>query len=186
MMTEINPKTSNLIWLDLEMTGLEPERDHIIEIGIVMTDKDLNVIAEAPSYAIYQQDDVLALMDAWNVKTHTKSGLVERVKNSQVTEVIAQAELIEFLMHYVPPGKSPMCGNSICQDRRFLARYMPKLHQYFHYRNLDVSTLKILAKHWAPDIAKGLRKESQHTVLQDIYDSIDELKYYREKLLKLP
>lgn len=184
-MADINPKPTNLIWLDLEMTGLDPEQDRIIEIAIVVTDKDLNIVAEAPVYAIHQPNDVLAKMDNWNVSQHTKSGLVERVKTSDVSEEMAQAEMIEFLMHHVPPMKSPMCGNSICQDRRFLAKYMPKLQQYFHYRNLDVSTLKILAKAWMPEVFNGHKKQSQHLALSDIYDSIDELKYYREHFLKV-
>ena len=186
MTNKINPKATNLVWLDLEMTGLDPDSDRIIELAVVVTDKELNVVAEAPVYAIHQPDEVLAGMDNWNVSQHTKSGLVERVKASKITEDIAQAEMIEFLMHHVPPMKSPMCGNTICQDRRFLARYMPKLQQYFHYRNLDVSTLKILAKHWAPSVFNGLKKQSRHLALSDVYDSIDEMKYYRENFIKLP
>ena len=178
----MSPNLDHLIWIDLEMTGLNPDRDHIIEIATVVTDSQLNTVAEGPVFAIHQPDSVLALMDEWNTKQHTKSGLVSRVKASHTTLEHAQAETIEFLMHHVPAGKSPMCGNSICQDRRFLFRWMPKLEQYFHYRNLDVSTVKMLAYHWSPNILKNIKnkKESRHLALQDIYDSIAELKYYQE------
>lgn len=181
------PNRDHLIWIDLEMTGLNPDHDHIIEIATVVTDSQLNTIAEGPVFAIHQPDSILEGMDAWNTKQHTKSGLVERVQASDITVKYAEAETIEFLMRYVPPGKSPICGNSICQDRRFLFRWMPKLEQYFHYRNLDVSTLKILAHHWLPAISKNVKnkKESQHLALQDIYDSIAELKYYKENFFKL-
>lgn len=180
----MNPKATNLIWLDLEMTGLDPSRDHIIEIATVVTNSDLAILAEGPVFAIHQPEEVLALMDKWNVKHHTKSGLVDRIKNSTTTLAEAEAATIEFLMHHVPPGKSPMCGNSICQDRRFLFRWMPKLEQYFHYRNLDVSTVKELAKRWMPNIVKGAKKNSKHIALEDIQDSIDELIYYREHFFR--
>jgi oligoribonuclease len=182
----IKPSSKNLIWIDLEMTGLNPGQDRIIEIATVVTDAQLNIVAEGPDYAIYQSDAILSLMDDWNVKQHTNSGLIDRVKASHVTEEQAQAETIEFLMNHVPPQKSPMCGNSICQDRRFLYQWMPKLEQYFHYRNLDVSSIKILAQHWAPSLYKGMKKKSQHLARLDIEDSIDELRYYREHFFKLP
>jgi oligoribonuclease len=178
------PNDTNLIWIDLEMTGVNPDQDRILEIATVITDSHLNVLAEGPELAIHQSESILSLMDDWNVKHHTASGLLERVRASHVTETEAQAQTIEFLMQYVPPRKSPICGNSICQDRRFLFRWMPKLEQYFHYRHLDVSTLKILAQLWAPQIYSGLTKESRHLAKDDVYDSINELKYYREHLLK--
>lgn len=175
---------NNLIWIDLEMTGLNPDQDRILEIATVITDSNLNVLAEGPELAIHQPETILDLMDDWNVKQHTASGLLERVRVSHVTETEAQTQTIEFLMQYVPAKKSPICGNSICQDRRFLFRWMPKLEQYFHYRHLDVSTLKILAQLWVPKIYNGLKKESRHLAKDDVYDSINELKYYREHLLK--
>lgn len=176
----MKPKRDNLIWIDLEMTGLNPDQDRVIEIATVVTDCHLNVIADGPVFAIYQPDTILATMDQWNTQQHGKSGLTDRVRASLVSEEEAQAETIEFLMHHVPPGKSPMCGNTICQDRRFLYRWMPKLEQYFHYRNLDVSTIKILANHWAPHLLQGLKKEARHLAREDIYDSIAELKHYKE------
>ncbi len=175
----MNPKRDNLIWIDLEMTGLNPDRDHIIEIATVVTDSQLNTVAEGPVFAIHQPDAILEAMDEWNTTQHGKTGLIERVKASHVTLEEAQAETIEFLMHHVPAGKSPMCGSSICQDRRFLFRYMPRLEQYFHYRNLDVSSVKILAQHWAPHLSQGIKKEARHIALGDIYDSIAELRYYK-------
>lgn len=181
----MKPSSKNLIWLDLEMTGLDPKVDRIIEIATIVTDRNLEILAEGPVFAIHQSDAVLNKMDDWNTKHHGKSGLIDRVKASKVTAKHAEAETIEFLMNYVPCGKSPMCGNTIYQDRRFLYKYMPKLEQYFHYRNLDVSTLKILAKNWRSDIMKGLTKQSQHIALEDIKDSIDELKYYREHFLNM-
>ncbi|HVV68336.1 MAG TPA: oligoribonuclease [Gammaproteobacteria bacterium] len=182
----MNPRRDHLIWIDLEMTGLNPDRDHIIEIATVVTDSQLNTVAEGPNFVIHQPDSVLETMDEWNTNQHTKSGLVAKIKASHVTVEQAQAETIEFLMHHVPPGKSPMCGSSICQDRRFLYRWMPKLEQYFHYRNLDVSSIKILAQHWFPQILQGVKKESRHLALGDIYDSIAELRYYKERFFLLP
>ena len=177
---------NNLIWIDLEMTGLDTQNDVIIEIATVVTDSELNTLAEGPVLAIHQSDEILNAMDDWNTKQHGSSGLTERVKNSTINEAEAERQTIEFLRQYVPANASPMCGNSICQDRRFLARCMPALENYFHYRNLDVSSLKELAKRWAPEVFKGFSKESSHLALDDIRDSIAELKYYREHLLKLP
>lgn len=174
--------SDNLIWIDLEMTGLNPDQDRIIEIATVVTDSKLNVLAEGPVFAINQPDELLAGMDNWNTKQHNSSGLVERVKKSTIYEAEAERKTLEFLRQYVPAGKSPICGNSICQDRRFLFRYMPELEKFFHYRLLDVSTIKELALRWAPRIYNGLQKESKHLALSDIYDSIEELKYYRNHL----
>ncbi len=174
-----------LVWIDLEMTGLNPDTDHIIEAAIVITDGDLNTIAEAPVLAVHQSDAVLDGMDNWNKNTHGKSGLIDRVKASTLTEADVEAQMIAFMKEYVPTRISPMCGNSICQDRRFLARWMPKFEDYFHYRNLDVSTLKELAKRWKPDMAKGVKKHGKHEALADIYESIEELKHYREHFIKL-
>jgi oligoribonuclease len=174
-----------LVWIDLEMTGLNPDTDRIIEAAIVVTDGDLNTIAEAPVLAVHQSDAVLDAMDNWNKSTHGKSGLIERVKASTLTEADVEAQMIAFMKEYVPTRISPMCGNSICQDRRFLARWMPKFEDYFHYRNLDVSTLKELAKRWKPDMAKGVKKHGKHEALADIYESIEELKHYREHFIKL-
>ncbi len=173
----------NLVWIDLEMTGLYPETDRIIEIAVVVTDPNLNHRTEGPVFAVHQSDAALDAMDAWNKGTHGKSGLIDRVKASTVDEASAEAQVIEFLKRYVPKSSSPMCGNSICQDRRFLANYMPKLEAFFHYRNLDVSTLKELAKRWKPEILAGFRKAQAHTALADIHESIEELAYYREHLL---
>jgi len=175
----------NLIWIDLEMTGLYPDTDRIIEIAVVVTDPQLTVRVEGPVFAIHQSDETLDKMDAWNKGTHGKSGLIDRVKASTTTEDEAVAQTIAFLKQYVPAGKSPMCGNSICQDRRFLANYMPKLEEFFHYRNLDVSTLKELAKRWKPGILAGFKKAQAHTAMADIHESIDELAYYREHFLSL-
>lgn len=177
-------RADNLIWIDLEMTGLHPDKDRIIEIATIVTDSKLNILAEGPVFAIHQADEILDNMDDWNTKQHNSSGLVQRIKESKITEAEAEAKTLEFLRQYVPAGKSPMCGNSICQDRRFLFRNMPQLESYFHYRLLDVSTLKILALHWAPRIYNGFQKESKHLALSDIRDSIEELKYYREQLFK--
>ena len=173
----------NLVWIDLEMTGLYPDTDRIIEIAVVVTDPNLNHRTEGPVFAVHQSDAALDAMDAWNKGTHGKSGLIERVKASTVDEASAEAQVIEFLKRYVLKSASPMCGNSICQDRRFLANYMPKLEAFFHYRNLDVSTLKELAKRWKPEILTGFKKAQAHTALADIHESIDELSYYREHLL---
>ena len=173
----------NLVWIDLEMTGLVPETDCIIEIAVVVTDPQLGRRVEGPVFAVHQSAAVLDAMDAWNKGTHGRSGLIERVKASLVDEAQAEAQVIEFLQRYVPKNASPMCGNSICQDRRFLARTMPRLEAFFHYRNLDVSTLKELAKRWKPDILAGFKKAQAHTALADIHESIDELAYYREHFL---
>ena len=176
---------NNLIWIDLEMTGLKPDTDRIIEIAVIVTSPDLSVRIEGPVFAVHQSDATLDGMDAWNKGTHGRSGLIDRVKASTVDEAAAQAATIEFLQRHVPAGKSPMCGNSICQDRRFLANYMPGLESFFHYRNLDVSTLKELARRWKPAILDGFKKAQAHTALADIEESIDELAYYREHFLAL-
>lgn len=178
-------KESNLIWIDLEMTGLNPDTDRIIEIATIVTDANLNILAEGPMLAIHQKDIVLNAMDEWNTRQHGQSGLVERVRQSKVNEADAEAQTIEFLSRFVDPRKSPMCGNSICQDRRFLYRTMPKLEAFFHYRNLDVSTVKELARRWRPEIMSGFNKESTHLALNDIRDSISELRYYREYFFRL-
>ena len=174
----------NLIWIDLEMTGLSPEKDRIIEIATVVTDKDLNILGEGPVYAISQTQAMLDGMDEWNTRQHGKSGLTGRVQNSTITEVEAEAKTIEFLSEFLDPRQSPMCGNSICQDRRFLAHYMPTLEAFFHYRNLDVSTLKELARRWNTKAFEGPVKSGQHLALADIHESIDELKHYRAHFLK--
>ncbi len=176
--------SNNLIWLDLEMTGLFPERDRIIEVAMVVTDAQLNVLAESPVLVVHQSDEVLAGMDAWNTSTHGKSGLTAKVRESTLDEAEVEKRMIEFISQYVPSGKSPMCGNSICQDRRFLYNYMPKLEGYFHYRNLDVSTPKELAKRWYPKVYDGFKKANKHEALADIYESIEELKYYRATLFR--
>ena len=179
------PNEFNLVWVDMEMTGLDPDTDRIIEIAVIVTDAQLNVVAEGPVFAIHQSDETLDKMDAWNKGTHGKSGLIDRVKASTVTEAEAEEALIAFLKQYVPANKSPMCGNSICQDRRFMARGMPKLEAFFHYRNLDVSTLKELCRRWKPELASGFKKHQKHTALADITESIEELKYYREHFIKV-
>ncbi len=179
------PSDQNLIWIDLEMTGLFPNTDRIIEIAVVVTDPTLAIRVEGPVFAIHQSDETLDKMDAWNKGTHGKSGLIDRVKASTISEEEAQTRVIDFLKAYVPANKSPMCGNSICQDRRFLANYMPKLEDLFHYRNLDVSTLKELARRWKPAAMEGFKKAQKHTALADIHESIDELIHYREHFLKL-
>ena len=174
----------NLIWIDLEMTGLDPLQERIIEIATVVTDSELNVIAEGPSIAINQSEQLLQAMDEWNTNQHGKSGLTKRVRKSSVTEAQAEAATLEFLKQWVPEGVSPMCGNSIGQDRRFLVRYMPELADYFHYRNLDVSTLKELVKRWKPELINGFNKKGSHLAMDDIYDSIKELAYYRKVFIQ--
>lgn len=174
--------TDNLIWIDLEMTGLNPEKERIIEMATIVTDSQLNIVAEGPVLAIHQPETLLNAMDNWNTKQHNSSGLVARVKASQVSETDAERATLEFLKQYVPAGKSPMCGNTVYQDRRFLNRYMPELEKYFHYRLIDVSTLKELALRWVPYIYSGVQKESKHLALDDIRESIEELKYYRANL----
>lgn len=180
----MSERSSNLIWIDLEMTGLEPDTDRIIEIATIVTDAQLNILAQGPVIAVHQSDDCLAGMDDWNTRTHGESGLVDRVKASSFDELVAEQKTIEFLEKWVDKGMSPMCGNSIGQDRRFLVKYMPKLEAFFHYRNLDVSTLKELARRWAPEVMEGFKKRGTHQALDDIIESIDELKYYREHFLK--
>ena len=174
----------NLIWIDLEMTGLEPEHDVIIEMATIVTDSDLNILATGPVIAVHQSDALLAGMDEWNTRTHGESGLTQRVRDSQISTAEAEAQTIAFLEQWVPKGKSPICGNSIGQDRRFICRYMPTLEAFFHYRNLDVSTLKILAERWAPQIKEGFQKKGTHQALDDIHESIAELQYYREHFIK--
>ena len=173
----------NLVWVDMEMTGLDPDRDRVIEIAAIVTDPNLNVLAEGPVFVIHQPDEVLDGMDAWNKGTHGRSGLIDRVKASTVTEEQASAEMVAFLKLFVPAGKSPMCGNSICQDRRFMARHMPTLEAFFHYRNVDVSTLKELCRRWRPELIAGFKKHQLHTALADIRESVEELRYYREHFI---
>lgn len=175
----------NLVWMDLEMTGLEPQQDRIIEIATLVTDKHLNLLAEGPVLAIHQSEEVLAMMDDWNWRTHGKSGLVERIRKSTVMEADAVRQTLDFLRQWLPPRASPLCGNSICQDRRFLARWMPELERFLHYRNLDVSTVKELASRWAPQTLRKLKKEGSHQALDDIRESVEELRYYREALFKI-
>ena len=177
------PSDQNLIWIDLEMTGLYPDTDRIIEIAVVVTDPQLTVRVEGPVFAVHQSDAVLDGMDAWNKGTHGRSGLIDRVRASTIDEAAAESQTIAFLQRYVPKGKSPMCGNTICQDRRFLARTMPTLEAFFHYRNLDVSTLKELARRWKPEVLDGFKKAQAHTALADIHESIDELLHYRQHFL---
>ena len=178
-----NTNNNNLIWLDMEMSGLLPDSDRILELAAVVTDAELNVLGESPVLVIHQSAAVLDGMDAWNQSTHKRSGLIDKVKTSTLDEQAATTQMIAFLKQFVPAGKSPMCGNSICQDRRFMARYMPDLEAYFHYRNLDVSVFKELARRWKPEICSGFKKASRHEALADIYESIDELKYYREHFI---
>jgi oligoribonuclease len=179
------PSSDYLVWIDLEMTGLKPDTDVIIEMATIVTDTQLRVVADGPVIAIHQPETVLDAMDDWNKRTHGASGLLTRVRDSKWTMNMAEKRTLEFLNALVEPNSSPMCGNSICQDRRFLARHMPTLERFFHYRNLDVSTLKELARRWKPEILAGLSKQSKHEALADIYESIEELKYYRTHLLKL-
>jgi oligoribonuclease len=181
-MAQVN--NNNLIWIDMEMSGLTPDNDRILEVALVITDSQLNVVAEAPVLVVHQSDSILDKMDKWNKSTHAKSGLIDKVKASKLDENEVEKNMIHFLQKHVPSNISPMCGNTICQDRRFLARTMPKLEAYFHYRNLDVSTLKELVKRWKPDILAGLTKQGKHEALSDIYDSIAELKYYREHFIR--
>ncbi|MDR3370610.1 oligoribonuclease [Rhodoferax sp.] len=176
----------NLVWLDCEMTGLDPETDRIIEIAVIVTDPLLKSRVEGPVLVVHQSDALLDGMDKWNKSTHGKSGLIDKVKASTLTEDDAQTQILAFLSHYVPKSGSPMCGNTIGQDRRFLAKYMPKLEAFFHYRNLDVSTLKELSKRWAPEVYKSFKKKQRHTALADVHESIDELEHYREHFLKFP
>lgn len=187
-MAQVPPGTQDpnaLIWIDLEMSGLNTETDRILEIATVITDSELNTIAEGPVLVVHQSDSVLAGMDDWNTRTHTETGLCERVRASALSEVDVERQTLDFLQQYVPKGKSPMCGNSICQDRRFLARWMPELEGWFHYRNLDVSTIKELARRWKPDVYAGMVKKNTHRAFDDIRESIEELRYYREHLLRL-
>lgn len=174
---------NNLIWVDMEMSGLNPDCDRVLEVAVVVTDSQLEVLGEGPVIAVYQPDRVLNGMDAWNTATHGRSGLTARVRVSSIEEAAAEADVVAFLERFVPAGKSPMCGNSICQDRRFMARWMPRLENYFHYRNLDVSTLKELARRWKPEIVRTFEKKSRHEALADIYESIAELKHYRTHLI---
>jgi oligoribonuclease len=179
------PNSSNLIWVDMEMTGLEPDTDVVIEIASIVTDSNLNTLAEGPVIALHQSDEYLAAMDEWNTTHHTRSGLVDRVRASEENEQSATEQTIAFLQQWVPEGVSPMCGNSICQDRRFMARHLPQLESYFHYRNLDVSTLKILMNNWRPDLIAGIKKTGAHLALDDIRESIEEMRYYRQHFLRL-
>lgn len=176
---------NHLVWLDMEMTGLEPDRDRILELAMIVTDGNLNPLAQSPVWVVHQSDTVLDAMDDWNKNTHGKSGLIDRVKASPLDEGAVETQALAFMAQWVPARATPMCGNSIGQDRRFMARYMPKLEDWFHYRNLDVSTLKELCRRWRPDIAQGLKKKGLHTALADIEESIEELRYYREHFLKV-
>lgn len=175
---------THLVWIDMEMSGLEPDTDRILEVALIVTDKDLNLVEEGPVLVVHQSDAVLDAMDSWNKGTHGKSGLIDKVKTSTLGEADVEARMLEFMRNHVGERKSPMCGNSICQDRRFLARHMPKLEAYFHYRNLDVSTLKELAARWRPELKDGFKKSNSHTALADIQESIEELKYYRDNFIR--
>lgn len=176
---------ANLIWIDMEMSGLSPDSDRILEVALVVTSPQLETLAEGPVLVLHQADAVLDGMDDWNKSTHARSGLIEKVRQSELSEREVETRMIEFLTPWIGAGRSPMCGNSICQDRRFLARHMPRLEGYFHYRNLDVSTLKELVKRWKPEIASGVKKDGRHEALADIYESIEELKYYREHFIRV-
>ncbi len=175
---------THLVWLDMEMSGLDPDKDVILEVALVVTDKDLNLVEEGPVLVVHQADTVLDAMDNWNKGTHGKSGLIDKVKASTLSEADVEARMLEFMKRHVGERKSPMCGNSICQDRRFMARHMPKLEAWFHYRNLDVSTLKELAARWRPELKDGFKKANSHTALADIQESIDELRYYRQHFIR--
>jgi oligoribonuclease len=181
----VRPNEMNLVWIDMEMTGLDPDNDRVIEIAAIVTDADLNILAEGPVFVIHQTDEVLDKMDAWNKGTHGRSGLIDKVRASTFTEEEASTQMMGFLRQYVPAGKSPMCGNSICQDRRFMARHMPQLEQFFHYRNVDVSTIKELCRRWRPELISGFKKHQMHTALADILESVEELRYYREHFIKV-
>jgi len=176
---------THLVWIDMEMSGLEPDSDSVLEVALIVTDKDLNLVEEGPVLVVHQSDAVLDAMDNWNKGTHGKSGLIDKVKASTLSDADVEAQMIEFMKKHVGERKSPMCGNSICQDRRFLARHMPKLEAYFHYRNLDVSTLKELAARWRPELKDGFKKANSHTALADIQESIEELKYYRDTFIRM-
>jgi oligoribonuclease len=180
-----SPDSGNLIWIDMEMSGLAPETDRILELALVVTDSRLELVAEGPVLVVHQSEEVLAAMDAWNRSMHAKSGLIERVRAARTDEAAAEEAALEFLARHVPQGVSPMCGNSVCQDRRFLARWMPRLERYFHYRNLDVSTLKELVRRWKPEVFRALKKEGRHQALADIYESIAELRYYRRTVMTI-
>mgnify|MGYP001385527645 CR=1 FL=1 len=183
--TTIRPSDDHLVWVDMEMSGLDPEANRILEVAVVVTDGQLNVVAQGPVLVIHQTDEHMATMDAWNQGTHGRSGLTEKVKQSTLTEAQAEGQLLAFLKTVVPAGKSPMCGNTIHQDRRFMARYMPALEGYFHYRNLDVSTIKELCRRWRPEVYKGFEKKGAHTALADILESVEELRYYRDHFLSV-
>ena len=176
---------NNLIWLDMEMTGLNPDTDRIIEVAMVISDSQLETVAESPVLVVHQATSILEGMDDWNKSTHARTGLIEKVKASALNDAEVEEQMVAFLEQHVPANTSPMCGNSICQDRRFMARWMPKLEEYFHYRNLDVSTLKELAKRWKPEILSGIVKQGKHEALADIYESIEEMKYYRENFIRV-
>ncbi len=180
----MTPQKTPLIWLDMEMTGLKPETDRIIEVGLLITDSELNIIAQAPTWVIYQDDAILAAMDEWNQSTHQKNGLIAKVNASNLTELAVEKAMINFMKQYSTPQVSPMCGNSVHQDRRFLAKWMPEAEAYFHYRNIDVSTLKELAKRWKPDIVKNFAKNSKHEALADIIESVEEMRYYRKYFIQ--
>ncbi len=182
----VQQNANNLCWLDMEMTGLSPETDRIIEVAVIITDSDLNVLAQSPVYAVHQSDEVLDAMDEWCTATHGRTGLTQRVRESQYTEAEVEQNLLDFIAAWIPAQASPMCGNSVHQDRRFMQKYMPRLEAHFHYRNLDVSTLKELAKRWNPAVAKGVVKRGSHKALDDILESIEEMRYYRDHFLKLP
>ena len=183
---KITPHESNLLWVDMEMTGLNPESDRIIEVAIVVTDPQVRTRVEGPVLVVHQTSAVMDAMDSWNKGTHGRSGLIQKVAESALKEEGAEQQLLDFVARYVPAGKSPMCGNSICQDRRFMARWMPRLEAYFHYRNLDVSTLKELARRWRPEVCASFKKRQEHTALADIHESIDELLHYREHFIQAP